>query len=322
MYGICSFASQLFVSEAATSNMRHDTMKAFAIMCCFAVVVAEYLFVQIAEHMERLYRNVRAFQSALQKAPEVFETVGMNLSINVLFGVVNRLVNEVLIVESLIGEKRIRVDRALGFDMSANLRLQVMSAAIWHDRRSNLSAAFQHAHHSQFVFHSTFGDYPLSPSLVHETGRATDESLVHFDFLSLSTYRNGLFGMHGKTDAVHHVPSGLLRDAQSASDYVGANSVLAVRQHPHGNHPLVHAERRILKNSAHLDRELLLAGLAEPDAPRRDKGMLFAFAAWARNVAIRPAQLDRVVEGLLRVAKEHYRLLQGLGQFERVFHDA
>ena len=121
---------------------------------------------------------------------------------------------------------------------------------------------------------------------------------------------------------MHHVPSGLLRDAERTCNLVGTDTVLAVSQHPHGNHPLVHAERRIFKDSSNLDGELLLTALAVPDAPRRDKRMLLPLTARACDYAIRPAQHNRVVERLLRVAEECHRLLQCPRQFEGVFHNA
>src|ERR1700723_1591904 len=78
------------------------------------IVVSEHLFVQIAEQVERLNVYVGPFQAALEKTPEVFETIGMHLPINVTFGMVNRLVRKVVVVfESLIRKQRIRINRAL-----------------------------------------------------------------------------------------------------------------------------------------------------------------------------------------------------------------
>jgi hypothetical protein len=127
MYGICAFSSQFLVSEATASDMRHHAMKTLTIMFQVPIVVAEYLFVQIAEHVERLNRNVRAFQSALEKAPEVFQSVCVNLSVHLALRVVNRLVNEIPI-QSLIGQKAIGIDRALRFDVSANLPLEMIGS--------------------------------------------------------------------------------------------------------------------------------------------------------------------------------------------------
>src|SRR6266404_111418 len=320
MYGIGALASQLFVGEATTSDMRHHTMKALVIMRRLTIVVAEYLLVQVTKHMERFDRNVRALQSALEQAPEVFESICVDLPLNIAFRVVNRLVNKVLIVQSLIRKKGIGVDRALGFDVSANLGLQMMLTTKRNNRRSNLTAALQHAHDGQLVFDPAFRDYALAPALVHESRCATNESFIYFDFLAAPTNLHGLFGVHRKANAVHHVPGRFLRDAESACNLIGTDTVLAVRQHPHGYHPLVHAERRILKNRADFDGELFLASLAEPNLPRRDEGVLCRLAARASNCACRPAQRHRIVESLLRVAKESYRLLQGLGKCEALCH--
>ncbi len=66
---------------------------------CGAVVVSERLFVYIAKQVERLNADVGSTQAALQQTPEVFQTVRVNLSAHVLFGVVDDFVN-VLVIES------------------------------------------------------------------------------------------------------------------------------------------------------------------------------------------------------------------------------
>src|SRR6266849_1239593 len=273
MYGIGSLASQFLISEATASDMRHDTMKAFAIMRQVPIVITEYLFVQIAEHVERFHRNIRALKTALEKAPEVFQSVCVNLSVHVALRVVNRLVNEIPI-QSLIRQERIAVDRALRFDVSPNLPLQMILATERNDSGSNLSTALQHAHDGQLVFDSALCNYPLAPAFVHEARCATNERLIHFYFFAATANLHSVFGVHRKAGAVHHVPSGLLRDAESACNLVRANPVLAVRQHPHSNHQLVHAERGILKNRSQLDGELFLASLAVPQLASRYERVL------------------------------------------------
>ncbi len=52
--------------------------KAKSIVSEFAEVVAEHLLVQIAEQMERFHADISAFQLALEQAPKVFESVGVN----------------------------------------------------------------------------------------------------------------------------------------------------------------------------------------------------------------------------------------------------
>lgn len=86
----------------------------------FPEVVPKHLFIQIAEQVEWLDRNVGALESSLEKRPEVFHAVCVNLSVNVLLGVVNGLVDEIL-VQSPIGKKCIGVDRAASIDVFPNL---------------------------------------------------------------------------------------------------------------------------------------------------------------------------------------------------------
>jgi len=44
------------------------------------VIVAEHLFGDVALKMERLNRNVGALQASFQQAPEVLDSVGVNLA--------------------------------------------------------------------------------------------------------------------------------------------------------------------------------------------------------------------------------------------------
>src|SRR5437660_5162327 len=121
---------------------------------CRAIVVAKYLLVQVAEEMERFYVNVGALQTALEKAPEVFQTVCMDLPINVALGMVNRLVH-VIAIQTDIGHKRIGINRALCLDVCANVGLQVSLLAGRNDIGVNLPAALQDAHDGRFALHAT-----------------------------------------------------------------------------------------------------------------------------------------------------------------------
>jgi len=324
MYGIGSFASQLLVSDSAVCDMTPRHLKTVAVSDEMffrrAIVVAEYLFVCVAEQMERLYRYVRAFQSALEQAPEILKSVRVDLPIDVFLGMVNRLVNEVLIVKTLIGHERIGIDRALGGDVSANLSLQVMLAPRGDNVRVNLAAALQNADDRGLVLYSAFGNHALAPCRVHESGRAADEGFVYFHFATGAAEFHKVFVVQSKANAVHHEPSRFLGDSESASNFIGTDSVLGIHDEPNGNHPLVHADSGILKDGPDLDSELLLAVLAEPNAPRGNERVLSRIAAWASDFAIWPAQLYRIVERALRVREESDCFLQRLGKLECVCH--
>ena len=91
--------------------MRHSHLKTVAIanevLFGGAIVVPEHLLIKVPEQMERLYVDVCAFQSALEQAPEILQSVCMHLPVNIALSMVNRLVDEILIVQSPIGHKRI-----------------------------------------------------------------------------------------------------------------------------------------------------------------------------------------------------------------------
>lgn len=73
-----------------------------SIVSKFPKVVTENLLAQIPEEMERFHANVGAFESALEQAPKIFESVGVNLPVNIPLGMVNNLVSESLFSKSLI----------------------------------------------------------------------------------------------------------------------------------------------------------------------------------------------------------------------------
>jgi hypothetical protein len=52
--------------------------------------------------MKRLNADVGSLQSALQKRPEVFNSVRMNLAVNVFLGVVDHLM-DLLVVQAAVG---------------------------------------------------------------------------------------------------------------------------------------------------------------------------------------------------------------------------
>lgn len=99
MYGVGSFACQLLVSEAFTTDMLHGHLKSVAVtdevLFRRTVVVAKHLFVNVTEQVKGFCRYTSALESALEQAPEILQTVRVNLPINVPFSVVNRLVHKV-----------------------------------------------------------------------------------------------------------------------------------------------------------------------------------------------------------------------------------
>jgi len=324
MYGVGTFASELLVSEAFVSYMSHDHLKAVTIRNEMhfrrTVIVAEYLFVYIPEQVERLHRDVGAFQAAFEQAPEVLQPVRVNLTVNVAFGMVNDLMLIILVFQHVVGCKIVGVDRRVRLDVAANFGFHDMTAAGRNYVGANLTATFKNPDDWRLVFAAKHTGNAAVSIAVHESRFAADESFVHFDFTSTPAEFHKVFAVKGKPDAMHHEPCGLLGDAKSAANLVGTDSILAVDQHPYGNHPLVHSDCGILKNRSYLDGELLLAFLAEPDSPRRNERVLRTTAAGASHFACRPAQRHRIVESLLRVREKANGFLQRLGKLEFVCH--
>src|SRR5260370_16824535 len=152
-----------------------------------ALVVAVHLFVEIPEHVEWLDTDVGSLQSTLEQAPKILQSVCVDLPVNIAFRMVYNLVRKILLFQSLIGQKRIGIDRALSFYVSANFRLNVMLAARWNHTGADFPAALQDAHNSKLVLPSAFRNHSLAPLGMHEARRATDKWFVHFDVLSLAT---------------------------------------------------------------------------------------------------------------------------------------
>ena len=319
MYGVNSLARQLGIGEAFVSDTVHDTMKAFSIIESFPVVVAKRLFIQVPEQMERLDADICAFQTALEEAPEVFESVSVDAPVNVPLSMVNHLVRKVA-PESPVGEQRIGIKRGFGGNVIPNVRLDGVLADIRNERGSDFAAALKDADNSGFVLRHVPSDIPSPLAQMHIPGLAADKGFIHFDFLFAAAQLHKRVGLHGEPDTVEHEPCGLLSDSERARDFIGANPVFAVGQQPHGNHPLVHPERRILEDSPDFDGELLLAPFAEPDSPRRDKRVRGVAASRARNNTIMPAEPHGIVKRLLRVAKKRNRFLQRPRELECLCH--
>jgi anthranilate phosphoribosyltransferase len=128
--------------------------------------------------------------------------------------------------------------------------------------------------------------------------------------------------LHGKPDAVKHEPRGFLRDAERPRHLVGADSVLAVGEHPDGGEPFVEAERGILEDRPHLDGKLpvVMQGLALPHAAGGEEPGVVPPAGRADNYASRPADRDHVGQAQVGIGEVADGLEQGLWGVLNVFH--
>ena len=152
---------------------------------------------------------------------------------------------------------------------------------------------------------------------MHVPRLAADERLINFNLSAGATNLNcGVF-LQGLPDSLQHEPRRLLSNSERAMNLVTAHPVPAVDQHPRCRHPLIQPKCGVLKDRADLERELLLASVAEPKLPRLDERVLLGATAWTGHFAIGPAKLLRIFKRSVGVAEINDSLLKR----KRFFHD-
>src|SRR5437879_1705796 len=100
--------------------------------------------------MERLYRNISPVKSALEKRPKVFNSVRVNLSVNILFSMIDNLVSKI-ILQSAVRAKRISVDRRALLNMAVDFALKVSALSSRNDHSSHLAVTLKQAHHGNLA---------------------------------------------------------------------------------------------------------------------------------------------------------------------------
>ena len=290
-------------------------LKTKSIMLQFAEVVPEHLFVEITEKMEWFDAHVGSLESALEETPKVFESVGVDLSVNVAFGVVHDFVHESFFAQPLVGHERIGVDRASRLDVGFDVSMQAMLATVADDSRPNLTAPFEHADDCGLVFGASLSDPAFALIGVHEASSAADEGFVYLDFAARAAHLDERTSLHRKANPVQHEPCRLLSDAEGACHFVGTDSILAVRNHPNGDEPLVERQRGIFHDGPDLRGELPMAVdvLALPLALILQEHNVIATAGGADDFAVRPAEPDHELDAVIGVCEVKDGLLEGFG---------
>jgi hypothetical protein len=266
-----------------------------------AVVEAEDLLRDIAVEMKRLDGNIDPAQCALQKAPEVIDSLGMNVAANVLFNVIYGRVGVILGGKIVIGWRSIGVDRRATFNLVKNLILKGFALHVWNNLGRYLTAyPVKHTHDLRRGV-LTFITMYLERLERCIFGLWADVDFVHL-YRPVAAHLCETTRHHRLPDAMEHEPCGLLGKSEGAVNLIRTDAVLASCQHP-DRHPFVHAERRIFKDSSNLDRKLLFAAVAEPYTPSLDEGMLLRSATWAVNLGVWPAKLDSIAESSIGVGE-------------------
>src|SRR5712671_2336349 len=267
--------------------------------------------------MKRLNSNVSTAKAALQQRPEILHTVNVNPTANVSLSLVNYVMHKAALHPVVIGNRVVRINGASVLHVLENLILQSLACDVRHNLSADLpQIPVKDALHNRLACRSSNVSLLLRETqtarTVHVPNLAAYKRFVHFQFFAFAANLARVKGMlfHNFADALQHKPCRRLRHSQSAAKLMRTDAVLRIRQQPKRCHPLVQTERGILKDGFNFDRELPLAGVAEPQSPRLDKRILSYIAAWAYNVAVRPAQLLGKLKGPVSVRKIDDGLLQ------------
>src|SRR5258708_1706342 len=107
-------------------------------------------------------------------------------------------------------------------------------------------------------------------------------------------------------------PSRLLSDSQIAANFIRANPVFAVDEHPKSRKPFVERDCAILKDRSNLDGELLVTLFTLP-AKLRCKVVVLFVSALRAGRTIRPTESGNRVNADLFIAEVPNRLLECFG---------
>jgi hypothetical protein len=295
---------QLGIGQALAHDTIADPREAPGIIIA-PVVNAERFLIQIAEQVERLDADVGPTERPLEEAPEILDSVCMDDPIHILFGVVNDAVH-VVGRQIGVGLECIDINGRARLNMLADFGSQGFASSIG-DHLSTDSAMSigtvpaQKSHHGGLPRATGAGDLPLFDGLVHEPSLAAKEGFVHF---GLAVDHPGGFFLHGRSNPVEHEPRGFLSDADSSVDFVGADAIPIVGNHPDRGQPLIETDGAVLKDRPDFDRELLagMLVLAFPNPPRGDEADFVAAAGGAGN-PIGPPKLNHEIKANLGIGE-------------------
>lgn len=313
---------QLTIGQSATRDRGKGQSESVGIVT-LASVEAERLFIEVAKQMKRFDAHIGSLKATLQETPEVLNGVGVDVPTHVFNGVIDHLMG-ILALQTSVRPPRIREQRRAWLNMATNLSMQTEARGIGQDLCANLAvsgdgAALQHAHDDRFP--RPTGPLDLLPAFIsmHVPSKTADEGFVSLNGSPKLLKRAGLCG---QSEPVQHEPGGFLSDAKSASDFVGANPVLAIDHHPHSGEPLGQRDGAIFHDGADLDGKLLLQMLPAtlPHLGIRHKRDFPRLTAWTDDLAVLPTDGRHERQGASRISEVLDSLKQGLG-VSLCFHD-
>jgi hypothetical protein len=270
-------------SQTTPDNARHHISESQSVIN-LAGVESKNLLIDVALEVEGRDLDVRSFDAAFKQRPKILNAVGVYFTANIFFGVVDRVVNE-LGVQSGIEQCGISVEVCPAFDVRQDDRVQFACLGCRNNLGSHFPAALEQAVNDSLSNCATSANLFLANMRVHVAGLTADKGFVGFD-------RAGQLaecaGGHCFADSVKHEPCCFLSDAKGAAKLMTADAVFRVSDAPDGRKPFVQTERAILENRADLVAELLFAGAAFENVPRRNFPDVFSITFGTDDLAVGP----------------------------------
>src|ERR1022692_869619 len=220
--------------------------------------------------MERFNSNVGSTQCPLEERPEVVQSLRVHLPLDVLHCMVDDFVDK-LFAEMIVPDSGISIDLTAIVNVLENFVLQSLPLDVRNDLRAHLSQfTIKHSKYYRFaevVISTHFLSATLAqcvlPVPVHLVWIRADKGFVTFYWSAIFPAElKATIILHSFADSMKHEPCRVLADSDCFAEFVATDSVLAVRQQPQGDHPLVESKRRIFHDGSNFDGELLFADIA------------------------------------------------------------
>lgn len=299
MYLLREIPYQFFVGQPLSRNGLDGLNEPVSIFT-LALVEPERLLVKIAEQMKRLNANIRAFDRTLQKTPKVLNAVRVNISPNILNGMVNNLM-DVFSVKAAI-RLAVRKKFRAGLNKVPNAFMKRLAVSIFDDSSSDFALTLKQSHHGNFTNRPAPFNHRFPFALVHVARFAANVCFINFDLTRKFLKRACL---HRKADSVQEKPCALLSNAKRTVNLIRRDAVLRISNEPDCREPLIKADRRVFHDSSDLDGKLLVTRFvhALPLAASRKIRNGFALTMRASH-AIRPTKLSHECIASIKVREK------------------
>jgi hypothetical protein len=308
---ITALTDQINVLQTLPENARTSLDESTAISV-LPLVEPKRLLVQIPEKVKGLHVDVGSLDRALEQAPEVLQSVRVNVPLGVANRVVDDLVN-VILIHADVGAERIGMQFRAFQNVLAHVALYLM-----------IASGLQHLQFDPRRFSSCRAlQQPLDGRLelparnvlllagMLELVPTADKGFVGFDAPGHFLERTFL---HGQTDTVKHEPTRLLGDTKGTANLVGANPVLRIDDEPDSREPLAQGQWAIAKDRADFYRELFFTILAVAYHALAGKRTNIRRAAMsALWLSVWPQNLGQKIVSVLRIGKKRDGFLKGFG---------